>query len=179
MWVHGPLRVGGCLGGVKQFPWKFTEGAKQVVHHAREARAIHEKICRGSIELTRVCPYCDQQFPESISDEYLVNHRKKCSHRPNDAPSLSKLWPCPNCKARIPLGRQEEHVNICRGSAKANRTCSLCSHYFQTVDQRVRHEESCRGSTEANLTCSKCNQLFKTWGNRIAHEKACKGGGPS
>ena len=40
---RGPTTT--CRHGCgKQFPWKFTEGAKRVVHHAREARGIHEKF---------------------------------------------------------------------------------------------------------------------------------------
>ena len=165
-----------CAPGCgKQFPWKFTAGAKRVVHHAREARGIHEKICRGSAALTSVCPFCNLQFPEGVTDEYLLNHRRSCDQRPVDAPSLSNMWPCPKCKARIPLARKESHEVSYRGTAKADRTCNRCLAYFQTVHQHESHEESCRGSEEANLTCCKCGRLFVAWGSRIAHEKACKG----
>ena len=59
----------------RTFPWRSSSQQGKHKHHAREARNLHEKICRGSEELTRVCPFCDTVFPEACSDELLFQHR--------------------------------------------------------------------------------------------------------
>ena len=138
-----------------------------------EARNLHEKICGGSTQLNRTCLYCEVQFPEGISDEYLVQHREECSQRPADAPSLKTMWKCPSCNARIPVSKQTQHEQACRGSAVANKCCLHCNAVFQTAKARIKHELICRGSNQANLTCKQYQKIFSTFGSRIVHEKAC------
>ena len=156
----------------RTFPWTFAVEGK-TRHHAREARSMHEKICRGSEELTRTCPFCNKQLPRGYSDEYLLKHRATCPSRPADAPSLSSLWACPSCKARVPADKRESHESYCRGSVKENRTCSQCRAFFQTIEACCDHETWCRGSDVKNKTCSKCSRVFSTIGSRTAHEKSC------
>ncbi|CAK9016044.1 unnamed protein product [Durusdinium trenchii] len=59
----------------RSFEWRFAEGKRKQAHHAREFRHTHEKICRGSEALTRVCPTCDLPFSASTSDEMILQHR--------------------------------------------------------------------------------------------------------
>ena len=136
----------------RQFRWRRTNTPGKHEHHAREARNMHEKICRGSEALTRVCPFCNVQF---------------------DAPALRRTWTCPRCKANIPVAKKETHESSCRGSVKANRSCIKCKAVCQTVDARLNHERICRGSELANRTCLKCSREFPHFGARIVHEKSC------
>ena len=159
----------------RSFPWKFTDTPGKHNHHAREARNLHEKICRGSDELTRECPYSFKLLPEGASDDLIFQHRASCDSRPQNEPSLysSWQWRCPSCNARIPSEKQVQRAAMCRGSAQANRTCVSCKAFFQTADARIKHESLCRGSEQANLTCCKCGRLFSSWGSRITREKSC------
>ena len=157
----------------KQFPWKFANAQHKTRHHARELRNLHEKICRGSPELNAICPFCDKRFPQECSDEYLLSHRASCDSRPPDAPSLSSMWKCSKCQARIPTAKKSSHTYTCRGSAQANKTCQKCKAVFQTADCRSAHENTCRGTEQANRTCNRCNKVFSRIGARVTHEKAC------
>ena len=84
-----------CRAGCgKQFPWQTPRGSGKRTHHARaarEARNLHEKVSRGTTLLSRTCPFGLVLFPEGISDEWLVQHRKECTQRPPDAPSLNAI----------------------------------------------------------------------------------------
>ena len=166
-----------CRNGCgKRFAWQSDDGSKKRVHHAREWRNLHEKICRGSERLTLECPYCQYSFPVGTTDETVLLHRNNCSSCPEDAKSLRRTRTCEKCGANIPIAKCEAHQESCRGSVQANRSCQLCGVSFQSVDARLKHENVCRGSVDANLTCSKCKRVFDSWGSRIAHEKACQGG---
>lgn len=153
------------------FQWRFADGKRKQAHHAREFRNKHEKICRGTPQLTRTCPHCETVFPEQTSDDVILLHRQKCSP---DNSSLSSMWKCPLCKSRVAKRNQAEHTSRCRGSAQANKTCSKCSEVLQSADACIKHETICRGSKTENLKCSKCKRSFTTFGSRITHEKSCK-----
>ena len=146
----------------RQFAWKFTGTPGKHEHHAREARNKHEKICRGTEALTRICPFCEMEFSTSYSDEYLLQHRSTCASRPEDAPSLKRSWPCPKCSANIPVAKKADHEQSCRGSAKANRTCIKCQTLLQSAAACNKHEQMRRGSELANRTCSR-RRIFSTF----------------
>ena len=159
----------------KQFEWRRATGLRKQPHHAREYRHMHEKICRGSVELTYECPFCRKVFPRHLSDETILEHRKGCTHRPVDAPDEGPTWACPRCKCRFSHDAKSTHIATCRGSTVLNKTCNKCQATFQTAQQRIRHETDCRGSLKANLTCAVCSRSFTSWGSRITHEKSCRG----
>ena len=157
----------------KQFAWQFATGKRKQPHHAREFRNTHERICRGTDELTRTCPFCSYTFVIHTTDATILLHRLECPDRPEQVSNERPSWHCPLCKAHFTAGSKEEHMQTCKGSAQKNRTCSKCNATFQTKGARETHESFCRGSEKANLTCEFCKREFSTFGSRMSHEKAC------
>ena len=98
-----------------------------------EGRGAHEKKCRGSDDANRTCRGCSLVFPTGAA---RWNHESLCKSLKNEKQEAKLLWRC-RCGFEVRDNLEawslakDKHVERCRGSDIANRTCTHCGRVFE------------------------------------------------
>ena len=117
----------------------------------------HETNCRGSQVLNKTCQYCGIEVEpfrllkvhehdcKRLQDQRTAKASAPPPVPPTAAMPVEDAAPGQCYKCGLQCGRNlSRHVNRCRGSELANRTCQKCRRVFGSWDSLRGHEPKCR-----------------------------------
>ena len=118
----------------------------------------HERLCRGDRDTNNTCRHCGRQIADlrllrvhEFDCKRLIDWRAAKAAAPPPVPVVYQMLPhqaargqCYKCGFQTTVRNLPGHVNHCKGSELANRTCSNCGRVYANYDSCRNHQRKCR-----------------------------------